>query len=76
MDMKMSLATPEIAEETRKFIRKAGGNGTWDRLAEYLEKESTGVESFVINRSFDAPAGWIQSPHSDTSNPQSMPSAR
>src|SRR4051812_29681097 len=55
MEMSMRLATPEAAEETRKFIKKAGGNSTWDRLAEYLEKGSTGKETFVINRTFDAP---------------------
>lgn len=53
--MSMALPTPEAAEETRKFIKKAGGNGTWDRLAEFLEHEATGRERFVINRSFDAP---------------------
>jgi uncharacterized protein YndB with AHSA1/START domain len=36
-------------------IKKASGHSTWDRLAEYLEKESSGAEKFVINRSFDAP---------------------
>ena len=55
MEMTMALATPEAAEETRKFIKKAGGDSTWDRLAEYLEKESSGKEQFVINRTFDAP---------------------
>ena len=55
MDMSMALPTPEAAEETRKFIKKAGGDSTWDRLAEYLEKESSGKEKFVINRTFDAP---------------------
>jgi len=55
MDMSMSLPTPEAAEETRKFIKKAGGDSTWDRLAEYLEKESSGKEKFVIDRIFDAP---------------------
>jgi uncharacterized protein YndB with AHSA1/START domain len=55
MDMTMTLPTPEAAEETRKFIKKAGGNATWDRLAEYLEKEKSGKENFVINRSFDVP---------------------
>ena len=55
MEMTMTLPTPEAAEETRKFIKKAGGNSTWDRLAEYLEKESSGKEQFVINRTFDAP---------------------
>jgi uncharacterized protein YndB with AHSA1/START domain len=55
MEMSMSLPTPEAAEETRKFIKKAGGDSTWDRLAEYLEKESSGKEQFVITRTFDAP---------------------
>ncbi len=55
MEMTMGLATPEAAEETRKFIKKANGESTWDRLAEYLEKKSSGKEQFVINRTFDAP---------------------
>ncbi len=55
MEMTMALPTPEAADETRTFIKKAGGNSTWDRLAEYLEKESTGKEKFVIAHSFDAP---------------------
>lgn len=55
MEMSMALPTPEAAEETKKFIKKAGGNATWDRLAEYLEKASTGTEKFVINRTFAAP---------------------
>jgi uncharacterized protein YndB with AHSA1/START domain len=55
MDMTMALPTVEAAEETRKFIKKAGGDGTWDRLAEYLEHQASGRELFVINRSFDAP---------------------
>ncbi len=53
MEMTMKLETAEAAEQTRIFIKKAGGNSTWDRLAEYLEHESTGKEKFVINRSFD-----------------------
>ncbi len=55
MEMSMALPTPEAAEETRKFIKKAGGDATWDRLAEYLAKESSGKEKFVITRSFAAP---------------------
>lgn len=55
MDMSMALATVEAAQETRKFIKKAGGESTWDRLAEYLGKESLQQEVFVINRSFEAP---------------------
>jgi uncharacterized protein YndB with AHSA1/START domain len=53
MDMRMALPTPEAADEARKFIKKANGDSTWDRLAEYLTKESTGKEQFVINRAFD-----------------------
>jgi uncharacterized protein YndB with AHSA1/START domain len=54
MDMTMTLPTPEEAEQTRKLIKDAGGNSTWDRLAEYLTKQSEGKEVFVINRSFSA----------------------
>lgn len=43
------------AEETRKHVKRAGGESTWDRLAEYLEKGASGKEIFVINRCFDAP---------------------
>ena len=68
MDMTMALATAEAAEETRKFIKKAGGNSTWDRLAEYLDKELRGEDKFVINRSFAAPrdllfAMWTDPKH-------------
>jgi uncharacterized protein YndB with AHSA1/START domain len=55
MDMTMTLATVEAAEQTAQFIKKAGGNSTWDRLAEYVEKGRTGKDLFVINRSFDIP---------------------
>ncbi|MEQ1721642.1 MAG: SRPBCC domain-containing protein [Pseudobdellovibrio sp.] len=51
MDMTMTLATPEKAQEIKKFIKQAGGNSTWDRLAEFLSP----VDNFVINRSFEAP---------------------
>jgi len=53
MDMRMTMPTAEAAVETRALIKKAGGNSTWDRLAEYLDKEATGKEEFVIARSFD-----------------------
>jgi uncharacterized protein YndB with AHSA1/START domain len=55
MDMTMAVATPEALEEIRKRIKQHSGNSTWDRLAEYLEKESSGKEKFVIARSFEAP---------------------
>jgi len=52
MDMTMSLETAEAAEQIKKFIKQAGGNSTWDRLAEYVDKKTTGIDKFVINRSF------------------------
>jgi uncharacterized protein YndB with AHSA1/START domain len=52
MDMTMTLPSPEAADETRKLIRNAGGNSTWDRLAEFLEQESSHKEIFIISRSF------------------------
>lgn len=55
MDMTMTLPTVEAAQETKKFIKQAGGNATWDRLAEYLDHENKGKEKFVINRTFDVP---------------------
>lgn len=55
MEMRMILPTPEAAEEIKKFIKKARGDSTWDRLAEYLGEEATGKEQFVINRAFDVP---------------------
>ncbi len=55
MEMTMALATAEAAAETKKFIKKAGGDSTWDRLAEYLEMESSKKDVFVINRTFEAP---------------------
>ncbi len=54
MDMCMSLPSAEAAVQTRQFIKQAGGNATWDRLAEYLAKRLSDSEKFVINRSFDA----------------------
>lgn len=55
MEMMMILPSPEAMQETKKFIKQANGDSTWDRLAEYLEKDTTGKEHFVINRTFHAP---------------------
>lgn len=68
MDMSMGLPTAEAAEQTRQFIKQAGGNSTWDRLAEYLAKRLSDHEQFVINRSFEAPLAlmfdmWTQPEH-------------
>lgn len=53
MEMTMGFVSPEAAAEAEKFIKKAGGNSTWDRLAEYLDKEQKNKDIFVINRSFN-----------------------
>ncbi|MBL7714579.1 MAG: SRPBCC domain-containing protein [Bdellovibrionales bacterium] len=53
MDMTMTFRTPEVAAHSKKAIKDADGSSTWDRLAEYLGKESTDKELFVINRSFN-----------------------
>ena len=55
MDMTMSLPNKEAADHTRQIIKNANGNSTWDRLGEYLEKEKSGKQVFMISRSFDAP---------------------
>ncbi len=55
LEMTMALASPEALAEIRKFIKQAGGEATWDRLAEYLTDRQTGAGVFVINRVFAAP---------------------
>lgn len=55
MDMTMTFESHEACEQIGKFIKAAGGNSTWDRLSEYLDKETEGKDRFVINRSFEAP---------------------
>jgi len=55
MEMTMALATEEAATQTKKFIKSAGGNATWDRLAEFLSSKDV----FVINRSFEAPVDRV-----------------
>jgi uncharacterized protein YndB with AHSA1/START domain len=65
MDMRMHLPSAEALAQTRLIIKKASGNSTWDRLAEYLAKRCSDQEQFVINRTFDAPletlfAMWTQ----------------
>jgi len=55
LHMRMTFASVEEVAQSRAIIKAAGGNSTWDRLAEYLEKTTSHQEIFVINRSFDAP---------------------
>jgi uncharacterized protein YndB with AHSA1/START domain len=69
LDMSMSFATPEIAEQMSGFIKKAGGESTWDRLAEYLGKHHAGKEQFFIARSFDT---GIERMYEMWTNPEHM----
>jgi uncharacterized protein YndB with AHSA1/START domain len=55
LDMRMIFSSAQDAQSTRAFIKPMGGESTWDRLAEYLEKETSDKDIFVINRSFNAP---------------------
>lgn len=55
MEMISKFASPQIMREMRGVIRKAGGEGTWDRLAEHLGKVRDERDRFFMARSFDAP---------------------
>jgi len=59
MEMISSLPSPAAAAEMAKFIKRAGGDATWDRLAEHLDQVTTGEACFVINRTFDAPIARV-----------------
>lgn len=59
MELTMTLPTPEAAREAVKFVKRAGGESTWDRLAEHLAQAERGAPTFVINRSFDAPIARV-----------------
>ena len=54
MDMVMAVASAEVAKQMQQHIKDAGGNGTWDRLGEYLEKKQSERDIFIINRTFNA----------------------
>lgn len=53
LDFVMAFENEAAAKEIGKFIKAAGGNSTWDRFAEYLEKETHNKEIFVIARTFE-----------------------
>jgi len=55
MEMTMACVNAEAAANIKQHIKKAGGEATWDRLAEYLSP----TDKFVINRSFDAPQDLV-----------------
>lgn len=55
MVMTSTCPSAEEAAAMRQFIKEAGGNATWDRLAEYVNETALGRNCFVINRSFETP---------------------
>jgi uncharacterized protein YndB with AHSA1/START domain len=59
MEMTMALATAEAAKETKKFIKSANGDSTWDRLAEYLAAKNENKDIFVTHCSFEAPLDLV-----------------
>ena len=59
LQLVFSLASPEAAAQIARHIKQAGGNATWDRLAEHLEETSTSKRHFVINRTLDAPIARV-----------------
>lgn len=68
MDLVFRLSSPEAAAQIKAHIKAAGGNATWDRLAEHLEEGATGRRCFVINRTLEAPIAqvfqmWSQPEH-------------
>lgn len=54
MAMTMAVATADEAKAMKAFIKQANGNSTWDRLAEFLEDQTSGKDAFILNRSFEA----------------------
>lgn len=59
MVMVSTLPTAEAAREMAKFIKQAGGDATWDRLAEHLSERASGRRRFVIHRAFEAPIARV-----------------
>jgi uncharacterized protein YndB with AHSA1/START domain len=55
LDLVFRFATPQIRMQMEQHIKQAGGNATWDRLAEHLEEGTNGRRCFVINRTLAAP---------------------
>lgn len=50
-----ALGSPEAAAQIAARIKEAGGNATWDRLAEHLAEVLEQRQTFVIHRTFEAP---------------------
>lgn len=54
LDFEMRFPSEQAARNGAAFIKRASGDSTWDRLAEYLDDER-GQRRFYTNRSFDVP---------------------
>jgi uncharacterized protein YndB with AHSA1/START domain len=54
LEMMMTFENAEIASQTKKFIKQAGGDATWDRLAEFLAETQKQKNIFAISRTFEA----------------------
>jgi len=67
MHMTMTMPSAEALAASKKIIKDANGNSTWDRLAEYLAKQQADREIFVINRSF---ATSLETMYDMWSNPE------
>lgn len=67
MAMIMAFESAEVRKQMGAFIKKAGGNGTWDRLGEYLGDEA-GKNQFIINRSFEVPVSTMYQMWTDPKN--------
>jgi uncharacterized protein YndB with AHSA1/START domain len=59
LSLTFTLPSVEAATQTALHIKAAGGNATWDRLAEFVEERCTGKQLFVINRTLDAPIARV-----------------
>jgi hypothetical protein len=46
--MTMAFASAEAAIQAKKFIKMAGGDATWDRLAEYLAKQKRRQRNITV----------------------------
>jgi uncharacterized protein YndB with AHSA1/START domain len=69
LDMSMAFESAQVAAQMKLFIRQAGGETTWDRLAEYLAKQYEATEVFVLARSF---SGTIEQLYSAWTSPERL----
>lgn len=72
LDLRMAFPSADAAAQARGFIKAVGGNGTWDRLAEFLERRATSREVCIVTETIPEPADavpqrrWFANPHEVT----------